>query len=225
MLVHWGFRLVAGGVVASAVCVMLVWDPLSFTIISGCLLIAGTLVGGIVGSLGRVRCLDTPPAFPTARGRIRLAVILEGCGLLSGVVNLGVGWAVATWKITLPVEVWCVVFLFAFVLFVAGRIFFYAFTVALAKGVGMKPTTLLSAVAVMMIIMGSTVTASAVGLQVIAHNRTEPIFQGVPIAGMAFVVALVTFGTLHAIGRWFRRLREAVTQFNTRPVEVEHVEG
>ena len=61
--------------------------------------------------------------------------------------------------------------------------------------------------------------ASAVGLRVITGNRTELTFQEIVIAGVAFVVALCTFGTLYAIGRWLRRLREAVTQFNARPVE------
>lgn len=219
MLAHSGFRMRAGAVIASAVCVLFLWDPFALTVASGCLLISATVVGGVVGFLGRAHCLATPPEFPVARARIRLAVLLEGCGLLIGVVNLGVGWAVTTWRVPLPVEVWCSVFPLALTLFVAGRVFFYAFTVALAKAVDMKPAAQPSVAPVMAIIMGSMVMASAVGLQVIAWSQTEPTLHAILIAGGTFLAAVGVFGTLYAIGRWYRRLREAVTQFNARPAE------
>lgn len=233
-MVHWGFRLIACGVVASAVFVVLTsilwlshrdverWDLFFLVLGSSCILACSSAVGILVGFIGRTSCLDTPSELPVARARIRLAVILEGCGLLSSAVNGGVVWANNTSNITLPVEVLYSVFWFAFALFVAGRAFFYAFTVALAKAVDMKPAPRPSVSVLMMVVTGATIVATAVGLQLTGGSRPLTHTE-IPTTAATFVAALGTFGALYAIGRWHHRLREAVTQYNTCPVE--HEEG
>ncbi len=152
-LVHWGVRLIAGAVVTAAA-LFVVITLVSFGSGAGGLgsVIALALLmflisfpigtGILLGAIGRVLCLRTPPELPIARARIRLAVILEGCGLLTAVVT-GVVAAVANGAgpIRLAYEVLYSVLVFAVVLFAAGQAFFYAFSVALAKAVDMKPAT------------------------------------------------------------------------------------
>jgi hypothetical protein len=177
--------------------------------------------GLLVGSIGRVLCLCTPPELPVARARIRLAVLLEGCGLLTAVVNGGVIAATIAVNVNhIPYEVRYAVLLFAGVLFAAGRAFFYPYSLALAKAVDMKPATRPSVAALIVIVTGSTVFATAFS-QAQTRGRLPSMLTEMLTAGGAFVGMLCVFGTLYVYGRWLRRLREAVKQFNSRPAECD----
>ena len=80
----------------------------------------------------------------------------------------------------------------------------------------MKPTPRPTVVPLMLIVTGSTAVSASVGLQLTDSSRPLTLTESL-VAGGAFVVAVWVFGILYSIGRWFRRLREAVTQFITRP--------
>jgi hypothetical protein len=94
------------------------------------------VIGMVVATVGRMWCLETPAEWPIARSRIRLAVILDGCGLLSGLLNAGVAYAARIGSITIPLEVLWSVFGFSLILLVAGRVFFHAYLRSLAKALG-----------------------------------------------------------------------------------------
>jgi hypothetical protein len=227
-IVQWGFRLVAGAVVAWASLTVFAaiypsqdserWDVLLLFGYSGCLSLLSAFAGVIVGLHGRVCCLDTPPEMPVARVRIRPALLLEACGLLSGLVNAGVGCAVVAGAITMPVEVFQAVFGFAAVLCVAGRAFFVAYTFALARAVELRPAPRPSLAAVMLIVTGSTAVTTAVGLQLTAGHRPLTFDELLPVV-VTFSGAVCVFSFLYTYGRWLRRLREAVSEYDRPPAE------
>lgn len=232
-LVHWGFRLIAAGVILTAVIFAVntglrffhrqapfdLQDLLHSTYLYcnffwglGFLIVPPIVIGILVGSIGRVLCLRTPPELPIARARIRLAVLLEGCGLMTAAVNGGVIAAtILANSNNIPYEVRYAVLWFAVVLFVAGRAFFYAFSVALAKAVDMKLVHRSSVAALVVIVTGSMV--SFAGLLLLGGTRT---LTEVLTAWGAFVVALCVFGILYVYGRHLGRLRAEVKQFNAR---------
>ncbi len=230
-LVHWGFRLIAGAVI-SLVAVFAVTgliEPFNHGICFVCSVLMLTFVipipiaiGILVGVIGRPFCLRTPPELRIARVRIRLSVILEGCGLMMALMNGALAFTVAYVNNVLPYsEVVMAVFAFSIVLFIAGRVFFLTYTVALAKVVDMKLVTRPSGAAILVIVAGSTVFGTALCLASTRGRVPITLFE-VLTAGGAMVVALCVFGTLYVYGRHLRRLRAAVKQFNIQ--QVEHVE-
>lgn len=82
--------------------------------------------GLVVGFLGRFLCLAMPDA--TLAGRARLAVILEGCGVLSAA-----GFLVASKYARLPEIVEATFLLFSVITAYTGRMQFLRFTRALAE--------------------------------------------------------------------------------------------
>jgi hypothetical protein len=139
---------------------------------------------------------------------------LEGCGFLMAVVNGGFAFAVSWLTNALPnTVVLQAVFAFSVLLFIAGRIFFLAYTVALAKAVQMELTLLPSVAALLLIVTGSTVFATAYLLAVTRGSGTITPFHALT-AGGAGVAVLCGSGILYVYDRHLRRLREAVTQFN-----------
>lgn len=177
------------------------------------------VIGILLGFTGQVLCLRTPPELPIARARIRLAFTLEVCGLLTAVLNIPLtfmfGWATGVFPNNL---VTAAVFAVSFVLFIAGRVFFLTYTTAIAKAVGLQFVSRPSAAAILMLVAGPTIFATA--YSVVETCGKEPItpFE-VQKAGVAFVVALCVLGALYVYGRHLRPLRVAVMQFNTRPAK------
>jgi len=234
-LVHLGFRLIAAAVILTAVIFVVhvlfdfswAWTPsylyLGMVMILLALIPIPIVIGILVGVIGRLFCLRTPPELPTARARIRLAVLLEGCGLLTALVNAVVVWAI--WTIngypgaggpsTVPDEVVFGVYLFAVVQFAAGQAFFYAFSVALAKAVGMKLVHRPSVAALVVIVTGSTVFAAAYSLAGTRGRFPSTLTEMLTAVG-ANVLALCVFGTLYVYGRHLRPLRAAIKEYNTR---------
>jgi hypothetical protein len=218
-IVQWGFRLVAGAVWAAGAGVILaaVTDAGHHTYTLG--LLAGgvtalaacaLMLGAVIGMHGRERCLDTPRELPAARARIRLAVLLEGCGWLSGVVNLGVAWATGVGSITLPWEVVHAVFGLSFVLFLAGRVFFFAYLRALAKSVDFTPSTGSPLLAIMVVVTASTMVATSVGLLVTSDGYGSLTPGRMAAMGGTFLGTLGLLIGVHLYGRMLRRLREAI---------------
>jgi len=101
-----------------------------------CISALAAVIGMIVGFVGRCRCLATPPEFATARTRIRLAVLLEGCGWLSGVANLAVAVANSLLVLRLPGDVLKTTTALSFLLLVAGRMMFLWYARSLADATG-----------------------------------------------------------------------------------------
>lgn len=230
-LVHWGFRLIAGAVIlAAAIFVVHVlfdfswgWTP-SYLYVGMVMILLAVIpipivIGILLGVIGRLFCLRTPPELPVARARIRLAVLLEGCGLLTAVVT-GVVAAVANGAgpIRLAYEVLYAVLVFAVGLFAAGRAFFYTYSVAVAKAVDMKLVHRPSVAALVVIVTGSTVFAAAYSLAGTRGRFPSTLTEMLTAAG-AMVLALCVSGTLYLYGRHLRPLRVAVKQFNAQPAD------
>ena len=91
-------------------------------------------VGGVVfGLLGRCRCFALPPDLPAARGWLKLAVALEGCGWGGLLVGAGILFAKQFWRFR--VEPWVPaggMGLSALMLF-SGRVAYLRFLRALAR--------------------------------------------------------------------------------------------
>lgn len=232
-LVHWGFRLIAATTLAVAALLVVFfsfdcsqgWKPSYLYAALLFLLLLGiptpTIIGTLILFTGRLLCLRTPPELPTARTRIRFAVILEGCGLMTFLLNWVVAQAygpAAGRAQVLPNEVMYGVYLFAFALLAAGKAFFYAYSVALAKAVDMQVSHRPSVAVVTLIVCGSGVFATLFSL-VNTQGKTLSTLTEVLTAGLAFGVAICVFGTLYLYGRHLRRLREAVKRFNTPPAK------
>jgi hypothetical protein len=227
-LVHWGFRLIAGAVISLAVVFAItgLLEPFKPGICFYCCLLMVVFVipipiaiGILVGVIGRPFCLRTPPELPIARARIRLSVLLEGSGLMMAVVNVAIAYIVAYCTNALSKTVVLqAVFAFAILLLIAGRIFFLAYTVALAKAVDMELTLFPSVTACLVIVSCSTIFATADWL---SSTRGSPPFtlDQVLWAGGVGGAVLCVFGILYVYGRYLRRLREAVKQFNTPPAK------
>lgn len=224
-LVHWGFRLVAGAVGAACAGVILaaVTDARHHTFAFELLLFAVAVltscavgVGTLAGFGGRVGCLDTPPELPTACAYVRLAVVLEGCGWLSGVVNLGIAWATAVGSITLSWEVLHAVFGLSFVLFLAGRVFFFAYLRALARCVDITPSVGSPLPAIMVVVTASTMMTTSVGLLITSNGHTSLTPERMAAMGGTLVGTLVVLSVLYLYGRMLHRLRRVVAEHNTR---------
>ncbi len=229
-LVHWGFRLIAGAVVTAAalyaMSVLLACiDEKNSNIVFIAAMILPILtpvpivIGILVGVIGRPFCLRTPPELPIARARIRLAVLLEACGLTTAVMFIPFAFMLRWATGVFPNEVVAYpVFAFSFVLFIAGRVFFLTYTTALANAVGMQFFHRPSVTMVLVIVAGSTLFAVACVLTG-NYGRNPITYSHLLPAGIVFVLALCVFGTLNLYGRHLRRLREAVKRFNTPPAK------
>lgn len=228
---HWGVRLITGTFLASAAILVVFvlfdfsrgWTRDYFYIAMLGILIAliptGIAVGVLVGFIGRPFCLRTPPELPIARARIRLAVLLEACGLTTAVMFIPFAFMLRWATGVFPNEVVAYpVFAFSFVLFIAGRVFFLTYTTALAEAVGMQVSHRPSVAMVTLIICGSAVIATLCSLGITGGKSLSTLTEVLPV-GIVFVVALCVFGTLYQYGRHLRRLREAVKRFNTPPAE------
>lgn len=228
-IVHWGFRLITGAVVVACVGVVLaaVTDARHHTYALELLLAANfalgscaVCVGVLIGFVGRVRCLETPPELPTARVRVRLAALLEGCGWLSGIVNAGIAWATAIGSIRLPWEVLHAVFGFAFLLFLAGRVFFFSYLRALARSVDTPVPASSPLIAIMVVVTASTMVSTSVGL-LITSNGTVALSPGrMATMGGTFLGTLAVLTGLYLYGRTLRRLREAVNRHEARQADL-----
>ncbi len=146
--------------------------------------------------------------------------MLQACGLLTAVVNAVVATVADPRAIWLPSQVLLAVLVFAVVLFAAGKAFFYAFSVALAKAVDMQVSHRPSVAMVTLIVCGSAVIATLLSLE-ITEGKALSTLTEVLTAGIAYVVAVCVFGTLYVTGRYLRRLRAAVKEYNIRPADVE----
>jgi hypothetical protein len=224
-LVHWGSRLVAGAVVAACAGVILaaVTDARHHTFGFELLLFAVAVlascavgIGTLAGFNGRVGCLETPPELPVACVRIRLAVVLEGCGWLSGVVNLGIAWATAVGSITVPWEVIHAVFGLFFVLFLAGRVFFFAYLRALARCVDYARSAGSPLPAIMVVVTAATMVATSVGLLLTSNGHSSLTADRMAAMGGTFLGTLAVLAGLYLYGRMLHRLRRAVAEHNTR---------
>lgn len=221
-IVQWGFRLVAGAVWLVAVLIVLVATieargGQSWVILIGLIPLGASAVGlsaplgVLVGFIGRVRCLETPPELPIARTRVRLAALLEGCGWLSGVVNCGVAWATAVRSISVPWEVVHAVFGLSFVLFLAGRVISFAYLLALARSVDATPPADSPLLTLMVVVTASTMVFSSVGLLLTSNGHVPLKPEQMVTMGVTFVGTLGVLTGLSVYGRLLRRLREAIT--------------
>lgn len=226
---HWGVRLIAGAVVTAAALLdisglLTHFGWLNSMIVFCAIMILWILtpipiaIGILVGVIARVLCLRTPPELPIARARIRLAVMLEACGLMTAVLNIPFAFMLRWATGGFPDLVMGAVFACSIVLFIAGRVFFLTYTTALAKTVGMQFSRRPSVTMVLVIVAGSTLFAAACGLWGNYGREPNTLFRMLG-AGVAFMVAVCVFGTLSVYGRHLRRLRAAVKQFKTRPAE------
>jgi hypothetical protein len=116
-------------------------QPLVILLTEGALVLSGcaAVVGLLVGVVGRCCCLAAPPEFPTARGRIRLAVLLEVCGWLSGLTNAGVWAATAMLWIVVPDAVLLAAGGLSLPLLVAGWGTFLKYLESVGELVGDRP--------------------------------------------------------------------------------------
>jgi hypothetical protein len=91
--------------------------------------------GLVVGFVGRCRSLAVPDDWHSARTRLRLAVLFEGCSLLSVIANFGVGVGVA---VTAPrwMSIPAAAMGLSILLFLLGRVMFLRFARALSEGLG-----------------------------------------------------------------------------------------
>jgi hypothetical protein len=191
----------------------------------GCCATVLAVIGIVVATIGRMWCLETPAEWPIARSRIRLAVILDVCGLLSGLVNVGVAYAANTGSITMPPEVLWSVFGFSLILLVAGRVFFVAYVRSLARALGKSTKTRLSIGAVVVIVLPAFAVPLTVSLYLIVDPHTPLTGEGILAVMGLFVVAAVVLTGLYAYGSLLRRVREAVRQSTVTPVAVDEVES
>lgn len=215
---HIGFRILAWAVLLSALTTAVhaivhyldSWFDFLAMAGGGCCVTPLSIVGTLVTFSGQLRCLDTPAELPVARSRIRLAVILEGCGLLSGVVNLGVA-AVYSGSRTVPLEVLWASFVFSLVLLVAGRVFFLAYLLAVARAAGQYVTFRPPIAVVMVIVSFAAVVAVVVNIKLPADIQA----RGLIVMGGCFVGVTVTLTGLYVYDHLLRRVREAVERFPT----------
>lgn len=225
-VVHWGFRLVAGVVVTAFALVVLTAlfnlsiNSLEFgylDLMVGVLGLCALGVAFLLGMVGRERCLDTPSELPVARVRVRLAVALEGCGWVSGVVNSGVTAVDLLGLASVPHELLYAVFGFALLLFLAGRAFFLAYLGSLARSFGVPLLSPLPTGTLMILVTSSAIVGTCVGI--LFANGSPPTGGQLGLAAVCFAVVLGVLCAMDNYGRLLRRVREATTQFNTRPME------
>lgn len=88
-------------------------------------------VGRLLCAAGRWVCLASPPEAPAARARIRLVVVLETCGILSGITTLGLACS----GIPIPSELGLAGFGLSVLSIVLARVFFFHFVQAVAEGI------------------------------------------------------------------------------------------
>lgn len=173
-----------------------------------------TLVGLPTTFAGRFMCLDTPPDLPTARARIWLAVLLDGCGLLSFVVNLAVGhFSTGPGAFKVPEVVWYGVFVFSFVLLLAARAFFLAYLRSLARAVDYTASLRLPVGVLIVVVSSATVVATIVGLH-LTSGITPLTVEHVGLMGVCFVATLAGLSGLYLYGRTLRELRSAVQLYD-----------
>jgi len=195
-----GFRLTTWAVASFLIiCAVSIPFPFWFTSLLyilplGCATIAAlvAVAGLIIGFVGRCRCLATPPEFATARTRIRLAVILEGCGWLSGVANLAVAVANSLLVLRLPGDVLKTTTALSFLLLVAGRMMFLWYTRSLADAAGNNSLACLAARSLVLFI--------AVAVSVVIGG--VPIFTVSAISSPGTSTAM-TFAVGFGAGLWF----------------------
>lgn len=226
-VVQLGFRLVSGAVwlaVATGVLATVFqqvdpdiekWSVLFASVGGSCFAAVLTPLGLLVGFAGRLRCLETPAEWTAARSRVRLAVLLEGCGLLCGVVNAVIAWAVVSGSLTVPVAVLHTVFGFALLMFVAGRVFFFAYLRSLVRAVGHSAPAGLGA-EVVLLVAAAAVLSAAIGAHIAADTHPSLTNERMVAVGVSFVVAAAVFVGLNEYGRMLRRLRGAVTRHMTQ---------
>jgi hypothetical protein len=99
----------------------------------------GSLAGWIGGFVGRCRCLATPEEWPVARTRIRLAVLLEACGWLSGLANVAVAFLIGFGVLPLPVITVGVTVGLSVLMLAFGRVMFLRFARAVADRIDDEP--------------------------------------------------------------------------------------
>ncbi len=136
-------RVVAGLGAVSAGIAVLMWTPLTVVlyVCAACgsgehvwrfILIAHVATGGVIGLVGRWRCLAVPTEAGPARGRIVLSTALHGVGVVSGTVH-----ALALPLIPkLPESVILAAVGFSAFAVFAGGVFFHLFTWSIAEFAG-----------------------------------------------------------------------------------------
>jgi hypothetical protein len=95
------------------------------------------VLGRVLCAVGRWVCMATPPHSTKARSRIRLTVIFETCGLLSGVATV----ALVDLHLPLPDELAMIGGGFWLLTTVIGRVCFFSFAQAVGESVGARTVT------------------------------------------------------------------------------------
>jgi hypothetical protein len=186
------------------------------------LLALGALAGMIVGFVGRCRCLATPDEWLVARTRIRLAVLLEACGWLSGLGNFFAAWAIALRWIPLPMIAAGITAGLSVLMLVLGRVMFLRFARAVSDTLGDEPLARQAARSLVLFV--TTVACGVVGFALFQASfnipGSAPLKTTSGAVGFGLWVAAGAVGLvgLFVYDRLLGRLRVAVVETNRVPV-------
>lgn len=225
---HIGYLLTCWAA-ASATGIGWFWDKLYYDsglrltiIIAFWSAIAAGVGGVVVGIIGRVRCLATPPDFPAVRGRAIAAVVLEGSGWLSSFVGVAIVFAMG-YKL-LPSEplVPVIGLIISAVLLLCGRILFLRFLRVLSRVVEDKSAGRLARLSLILFLTDWAVGlvglgVSATGSVLRIYELTTPVVTVLWIAaGMSGLAGLILYDRL------LGRLARSVQAFaDTHPADEE----
>jgi hypothetical protein len=215
MLLAVGYVL-ALGIVGTLTAQFVRYHPwVGFAFVGVLTLIAlGTVAGMLTGFVGRCRCLATPEEWPAARTRIRMAVLLEACGWLSGLANFAAAWGIATRWIPLPMIAAGVTAGLSVLMLVLGRVMFLRFARAVADALGHEPLARQAARSLVLFV--TLVACGVIGFALLQASyilpASAPVTTVSAALGMGLWVAAVAVGLagLFVYNRLLGRLRTAV---------------
>ncbi len=181
------------------------------------------VLGRVLCAVGRWVCLATPPEATTARARVRLVVVLETCGLLSGLTTIGLAFS----GLPIPPELGLTGMGFCVVTTVSARVMFFHFARAVADCIAVDSTAQdalrlfrVSLVAVGAVVVGSLLLALGNSLSVGDVDRIP--LRALSCVAVGLLLAVAFFLGLYLLAGHFMLtadLRRHLSRYTPPPAD------